>query len=596
MSDFVYSSIIKPQSQLTHYLESIYPGKKTTIVEFHGNWGSLAVSRNNYYGLEQLETKQHILVIIGGPVLTFTSNDFLTGDNPTAGTRKIYNKWLSGSLKWGEDLDGPFTMLVVDKTNCRVTCITDMMMYIPVYKYISRSALILGTHIDACARGASLENAVDLVSAVDFILNDEITYPYTLYKDIRQCNPATIHDFYINKESIAENKKVYWLPVEENRFKTINDAAAELRTGLQNHVSRIAAGMNNIAQFISGGEDSRAIAGLLPEKAERDAIIFLNLMNREGYIAQKAASAYGAHFKVGYRTPSYYLDILPEATTLVGGGHQYTHAHSLGFIDNFTLNSYQAVFGGFFSDALLKAGSRKSWWNTRYFFLPQFSIIEESKRDLNKYPLFKDDITSEVNHRRRTYMNTVKSIRPTSAYDWFEFWPATMCDAITSHYCNRRLFRSYEPFMCNTVARVGAAVPLKWKLNRSLFQKAMKPMLKKSRWIVHADGRLPYYSWKVNFFIGGFNWAVSGLYRRLKKIDLVKEGPWGNLQDVISDPKWNTITDVYKDTAATFAALVSTADHTSFYNSSSLKVIQRINTVQMLHTLHNLSGEIHNDN
>jgi hypothetical protein len=114
----------------------------------------------------------------------------------------------------------------------------------------------------------------------------------------------------------------------------------------------------------------------------------------------------------------------------------------------------------------------------------------------------------------------------------------------------------------------------------------MKPMLKKSRWIVHADGRLPYYSWQVNFFIGGFNWAVSGLYRRLKKIDLVEEGPWGNLQDILSDPKWNTITDLYTDTAATFAGLVATSDHTSLFKSDSLKVIQRLNIVQMLHTIH----------
>jgi hypothetical protein len=596
MSDFIFSSMIKPQSQLTHYLESIYPGKKTSIVEFYGTWGTLAVSRNNYNGLEQLETEQHILVIIGGPVLTFTSNDFLTGNNPTAGTRKIYDKWLSGSLRLGEDLDGPFALLIVDKSNHHIVCITDMMMYIPVYKYVNGSDLVLGTHIDTCARGAGLENAIDLVSAVDFIINDEITYPYTLYKDIRQCSPATVHDFYINNVNVSENKKVYWLPVEENRFKTINDAATELRTGLQDHVGRITAGMNKVAQFISGGEDSRTIAGLLPETTERDAIIFLNFMNREGNIARKAAAAYGAHFKVGYRNPSYYLDILPEATTLVGGGHQYTHAHSLGFIDNFALNGYQAVFGGFFSDALLKAGSRKSWWNTRYFFLPQFSIVEESKRDNDKNPLFKEDIISEVTHRRRTYMNIVKSIRPTSAYDWFEFWPATMCDAITSHYCNRRLFRSYEPFMCNTVARVGAAVPLKWKLNRSLFHKATKPMLNKCKWLVHADGRLPYYSWQVNLFIGGFNWAVSGLYRRLKKIDLVEEGPWGNLQDVTSDPKWNIITALYKDTAATFADLVATVDHPSLYDSSSLKVIQRINIIQILHTLHNLPGEIHYDN
>lgn len=60
-------------------------------------------------------------------------------------------------------------------------------------------------------------------------------------------------------------------------------------------------------------------------------------------------------------------------------------------------------------------------------------------------------------------------------------------------YVNRRLFRSYEPFLGNGVVRISSAVPVGWKLNRKLFNRAMRPFLKQSRFIVHGDGWFPYY-------------------------------------------------------------------------------------------------------
>jgi len=59
-------------------------------------------------------------------------------------------------------------------------------------------------------------------------------------------------------------------------------------------------------------------------------------------------------------------------------------------------------------------------------------------------------------------------------------------------YVNRRLF-SYEPFLGNGVVRISSAVPVGWKLNRKLFNRAMRPFLKQSRFIVHGDGWFPYY-------------------------------------------------------------------------------------------------------
>lgn len=76
MSDFIYSSIQRPQGELTNYLNSIYHTNSPRVYEFHGLWGSLAVSRNLYTGFQTLETENFIITVIGGPVLYFRDNLF----------------------------------------------------------------------------------------------------------------------------------------------------------------------------------------------------------------------------------------------------------------------------------------------------------------------------------------------------------------------------------------------------------------------------------------------------------------------------------------------------------------------------------------
>src|SRR5699024_10278447 len=93
------------------------------VDEFHGRWGSLAISRNLYNGFQVLETTQHICVVIGGPVLCFQENSFLIQNSETAGTEAIYNRWLEGNIKWDQDLSGPFVVLIIFKNNSECLCI-----------------------------------------------------------------------------------------------------------------------------------------------------------------------------------------------------------------------------------------------------------------------------------------------------------------------------------------------------------------------------------------------------------------------------------------------------------------------------------------
>src|SRR5699024_6391532 len=193
---------------------------------------------------------------------------------------------------------------------------------------------------------------VDLVSKVDFILNGTVTFPFTSYKLIKQVQPATV--YYLKMEDFKLQMKTYWTPDERIQFENIEEAARSIRHAILKYINLVTEDMNCVAQFISGGEDSRLLSALLPRELQRDAFVFLEEMNIEGKIACKAAKSYEATFNFAKRSKTYYLDVLSANADLVGSGSQYLNVHSMGFHKSCNLNEYTAVFGGLFSDALLK--------------------------------------------------------------------------------------------------------------------------------------------------------------------------------------------------------------------------------------------------
>ena len=306
-----------------------------------------------YYGFQPYETSEHICVVIGGPLLYFSDVSFISDKSDrNSGTKAIYKRWLTGEMKWDDDLSGPFAICIINKNNADAFFVTDLMSFIPLYQFIDSENVMVSSHSDALARSANQMNRIDLVSKIDFILHGVITYPYTVYKNVKQLAPASEHILISSNEKLVQ--KSYWQPEEETYTKSIDQAADDLRQAVTTDVNKIIKETENIAQFLSGGEDSRTISGLLTGIPNRDAFIFLDQMNREGKVADKAAKAYEAKLHLFTRDQLHYLNIIPNCADLVGEGAQYFHAHTFGFHKKCQLNNYDAVFGGLFSDALLK--------------------------------------------------------------------------------------------------------------------------------------------------------------------------------------------------------------------------------------------------
>lgn len=577
MSDFLFCRDEQVLRQLAQPLRDLMPEPELTEVkEYSGSWGAIAVSLGPYNGFAPYEDETHICVVIGGPVLYWRDNDFLTDlQQPAEATQAVLQRWQSGA-DWSEDLSGPFVIFIVDKGTSEVFCYTDLMSFIPVYQYISKMSFCLGTHVDTVAHISKQKQNIDDVSVADFILHSIVTYPHTFYSNIFQLAPATEHSWALKNNENIEKRTPYWEPLDVNSYNSIDEAAAALRLGTISYINRITDKMTEVGHFISAGEDSRAIAGMLPNKLKRHAYIYVDSKNREFKLAKRVADAYGCEFNYILRSPTHYLDILPKASKLVGSGQQYTNAHTLALAKQSGADTNTAVFGGFLSDTLLKAHhSKKNKIYRKFNFLPEFFIKGSDRSSLNGKSIFSSKTLKAINRRRAIHYKYINSLRKESAYEWFNVWPITMHVDFPNITVNRRLFASYEVFTSKEVVKISAIAHTQWKLNRKLFHKAMKPALKASKLIPHGDGRLPYYPWYLNSFLQLPRWNKKVFDRILKskKVD----GSWANWNQ-LSENIDSMIEEEYEK-----KSLDSSVCNEVYYKSLTLE--QRINLLTVLYLM-----------
>jgi len=579
MSDFIYSTSRQQPGRLQAILRDIHSQSKHALREYHGSWGSLALRRNHYPGYVEVETETHILVVVGGPLLAHEDKKNSPNNTEDCHSRSILSLATGASaLDWDNILDGPFCLLLISKENGQFKVVTDLMSFIPVYEASSTAGTILGTHVDGVARASGMTK-IDPICVGDFILNDVVTYPHTIYEGIHQMAPAT--EFNFNSKGHQKHHE-YWNPGKTLAFSNIEEASQYLASGVQSYIDGVTANLNEVALFISGGEDSRSVLGMLPHVCKKHGYLFLDQMNREGRIAAKTAKSYGASLSIELRSKSHYLDCLETSSELVGSGAKSWHVHTNNLKSSNELSNYSAVFGGFYSDTLLKGHHviKETKFSVFPFYYQRPSKSNDSwlHRDFNT---LLPEVKSELLKRKRQRWKLLAGMTSECvANEFIHLWPASMAADIPNFWGNRRLFCSHEPYMCNACVKVSASVPLKWKLNRRLFQKAMKSVFKSSQFLSHGNGILPYFPWYVNSLVRSIHVTRQKVCLVLGSSQNVNDGPWTFWGHLSKNTKWDELVNDYASTNNHFISIFGKTAY-ELVNGSSLNVWKKINVIQI---------------
>lgn len=542
MLDFLLSTDPSMASWLEASLRSVAVDPDRLLRCYSGPWGCLGVAGQAYPGFDVVENDRYIIVVLGGPLPRY-DNSVADGSKPDDGTRWILHEWkVLGRLRWDEDLVGHFAVLCVDKTQNRVEAVTDINSFVPLYSTspVGRTEVILlGSHVDALALASRRVDDIDQVSVADFLCYTTVTYPYTLYSEIFQIAPASIH----HACTPAVQSQPYWEPIEAPPPGCFTECASLLRETIINNIQRICLHQPSIGLLMSAGEDSRVVATVARQKTQVKAFTFLDSYNREGRIAERIATQLGLDWRLIQRQPTHYLDHMQGSVRLSEWHRLFVHNHSVGFMDDWPFGL--RVLGGHLADTFTKGN-----------YVPRLSLARvtlgirhPSPRDIWTQRASPPD---DVLQRRLAHTANLARMRPSSAVEWCRLWPSSQLISIGHFVANRRQCCIYEPFIDSAIVKLSALTPQEWKVNRKLFRAAMRPLLEPTRNVPHPSGMYPYRGLLVNAFpqIITRSWAkVRPKVYRLAGRRPINDGPW---------PDWDRLT-----TSPSFERMVQLVLHSS---------------------------------
>jgi len=290
VSDFLFAAGGARRGALRELLTRYAGIVASEIVEHEGAWGSLAVARASHDITPAIRCPSRVSVLVGDPVVhRLGCRSALLNEE----ARRALHDEL-GEDHVHERLDGHFAALSLDTARGEGAVIVDRFGFIPVFASRARTggALIVGTHVDAVAQAAGRGADIDLVSTCDLVSNFTSTFPHTLYDGVKQLLPGAQHRF--DSRGWTGEPRVYWQPMETPAMTSLGETAALLRASVADDVRAACEGATGpVGVLLSGGEDSRAVVGALPDAQDARAYVYADWESREVSIARRVASAHG---------------------------------------------------------------------------------------------------------------------------------------------------------------------------------------------------------------------------------------------------------------------------------------------------------------
>ncbi len=552
MSDFLFTTRRAEPGVLRGHLERYLAPVAERVDEYHGEWGSLAVALGRHDRAVVVEDEGTLSVLVGDPVVRAAPH--AAGRAATGHRRAAVHRLLraSDAVAWDERLDGQFAALAVDTAAGSGRVLTDRFAFVPVFAAELRdgggAGLVLGTHVDATAWAAGRNRDLDPVSAADLVVNLAVTFPHTVFRGVEQLWPGTERGFAAGRGWTGPGR-TYWQPLETNPYASPDEAAEALRDGFAENVRAACHGEESVGLLLSGGEDSRAVLGAVPDGVGVRAFVFGDRENREVRVARAVARAHGAELVLGRRRPDHYVRGFAAVAALVGSGQLFMDVHGWGFHDALGIRDLPVVLGGLSSDSLLKADKHGESTSGSH------AGAERIRAELPPTPPVREELVAAVAERRAAFRHRLAELRPESAAEWERVWPFSMRKHAANVHGNRRLFAAHEAFHCNAVVGVAAAAPVRWKRDRALFHRAMRPFFARTWHVPHARWRYPYFGRAANLALLPGLAAARGV-RALATGELrARQGPWPKWSHVAGSPAADELRRAHPLLASPLAAV-----------------------------------------
>lgn len=379
---------------------------------------------------------------------------------------------------------------IVDLDDGQILIVTDAGGSVPVFYAQGRHKVIAGFQAETVA-SESGNTLLDLVSAADFVINERVCFPFSIFKGVFQASPGSLTR--IDKLRISE--ETYYLPEECHLGGSVDDWGARLRDITRRTLDVGLAGATSCTVLFSGGEDARAVAMNLPARVDPELAIFTDGNNRETALAQRAADAMGLKLRRILRPPGYYRDAIQQRADTIGYGVDVRHTHAHGPVAD-SLAGADALCGGYKADSLFKTCWMENvarglgGLGTQYLYSDAPGA--GTKHGASEPSWLVQWLAEALEARRIEHDRRLKEFRPSSAHNWHNLWPVSQGFSY-GHYlsCLQIGPKVVEPFLGPQAYRFAAELPDTFRLEREAFRRAFYSMKGRASWIPTSSGKIP---------------------------------------------------------------------------------------------------------
>jgi asparagine synthetase B (glutamine-hydrolysing) len=361
---------------------------------------------------------------------------------------------------------------------------------IPVYYSQTRGRVFAGMTPLEVSRQCTSEPEFDPVSVAEFLLHGTVCFPHTLFRNVYVAPPGAVT--IVAPEAITSER--FYLPVEGDEEMGLEDHAKRLREEVRRILAVDLRNRKEIVVLFSGGQDARAVVGLIDQETPLRLIAFAASDNREMRLARRAAQALGRDFVHCRRPKDFYAADLERRVEAMGG-LDVARTHAWWPLSE-QLRTADAVVGGYGCDALVKGMHMRDVVRLRY--APERYRIAASRFPggvprASSQGWLQRSIAAAVEERQMAHLERLRAFRLTTAQNWFRLWPRGSHAPANPQYLTVRMLNDnvVEPFIAPSVYRLLAAVPDRLRVDQRLFRTAFSKSMGRAVWLLSSSGRIP---------------------------------------------------------------------------------------------------------
>jgi asparagine synthase (glutamine-hydrolysing) len=316
-----------------------------------------AIGAQKLWGIYERKNP-YILVAVSGRIAADASQWETARAVPGEGglaAKIVYGAYAEQGIDAVTGLNGGFVVLLYDGARNTLYIVTDRSGSHPCFSHSRLN--VFSSHPDILAYATGEQNNIDTGSVAEFIKTGRLSHPYTYYNALRSLDSGSVYTIPMSADSshTIDKKRYFQFNFAIDHSRSEWDIAEEMKKSFTAAITRRTLPLfGQSAISLSGGLDSRAITGALPDRGRTWSFCFFDRENREFSVAKKVAQAAGMKFIPLKRTFDHYGDNAAQGIRIAGGMGDFGNNHYLGFRKALMDEGIENIITGFYCDYMFK--------------------------------------------------------------------------------------------------------------------------------------------------------------------------------------------------------------------------------------------------